>query len=330
MNDIGVYHTALSQFDAAEKVLKRALMMTERSYKINGELQISIITNMAEMFRAKGENETALLCADRVLQLMNEHYNRSNVGGDQIHNQDIFSRSVSSSTQQSTSPNSSSSLPPPSMIYSTQILSSLRKSQVYLILGKVISQCRHLQEGVVYTSMAFEKSLETDHGFSYSPLLLQRGIKDIAIQKLTNNAAHIQTTLDKDYMNLYYKKSPCFNDRISYIGLNTAPSSLIEYLREQQLEKSDDHFDNHNESTKNEISELFDLALKIEGGTKYESKLDVISKTNVAGVVGLALLDINYYYDQHLVAVNMEKEVNSEEREAFRNMLGLTTLDRQH
>ena len=72
MNDIGVYHTALSQFDAAEKVLKRALMMTERSYKINGELQISIITNMAEMFRAKGENETALLCADRVLQLMIE------------------------------------------------------------------------------------------------------------------------------------------------------------------------------------------------------------------------------------------------------------------
>ena len=75
MNDLGVYHTALLQFDAAEKVLKRALMMTERSYEINQELYIAIIANMAEMYRAKGEIETAVLYADRLLHLLNKCFN---------------------------------------------------------------------------------------------------------------------------------------------------------------------------------------------------------------------------------------------------------------
>ena len=66
----------------------------------------------------------------------------------------------------------------------------------------------------------------------------------------------------------------------------------------------------------------------MEGGTENASELETIAKTNVAGVVGLALLDINYYYNQHISAMKMEKEGNSEGKKAFRSMLGFATLDR--
>ena len=347
MNDLGVYHTALLQFDAAEKVLKRALMMTERSYEINQELYIAIIANMAEMYRAKGEIETAVLYADRLLHLLNKCFNHiyndikeeGKEGEGQVQGNDNAAAhflKVKTLSPSSSTPSLSSS-PSPLLIYSTKILSSLRKSQAYLILGNIISQCRHFQEGVVYTSMAFEKSLQAKHGFSYSPLLLQRGIKDIAIQKLINNAAHTQTTLDKDYLNLYYRGSPCFDEKSAAdIGLNTAPSKLLKYLEERRaVERSsnsnrDENYDNcnfHSEFMK-EINALYDLAVNIEkeGADGVSPMLDGMkSKTNVTGVVGLALLDLDYYYQQHLIAMKAANGGDVTKREAFRDMLGLTT-----
>ena len=76
-----------------------------------------------------------------------------------------------------------------------------------------------------------------------------------------------------------------------------------------------------------ETSALYDLALKIEEGSKGSSNMDVMSKSNVTGVIGLALLDLDYYYQQHLIATRMEKDGDFKEREAFRSMLGLTNLD---
>ena len=333
MNDLGAYHTILLQFDLAEKVLKRALMMVVRSHKINQELQISILTNMAEMYRAKGEDETALLYADRVLQLINGNLENSDVErvqgqGQGNHKNFVKVKPTSPTTLQSTSPFSPLLSPP--LIYSTQIFSSLRKSQIYLVLGKVISQCRHLQEGVVYTSMAFEKSLVAQHGFLYSPLLLETSLKDVAIQKLSNNAVYARTTLDKDYLALYCETSPYSGDDILGVGINSTPSQLIQYLQKWRAKLKDcldSHVDDHSEKIMKETSALYDLALKIEEGSKGSSNMDVMSKSNVTGVIGLALLDLDYYYQQHLIATRMEKDGDFKEREAFRSMLGLTNLD---
>lgn len=77
-----------------------------------------------------------------------------------------------------------------------------------------------------------------------------------------------------------------------------------------------------------EINALYDLAVNIEkeGADGVSPMLDGMkSKTNVTGVVGLALLDLDYYYQQHLIAMKAANGGDVTKREAFRDMLGLTT-----
>ena len=51
MNDLGAYHSCIGDFEASENILKRALMMSERSYRTNNDLQLSLLSNLAELYR---------------------------------------------------------------------------------------------------------------------------------------------------------------------------------------------------------------------------------------------------------------------------------------
>jgi hypothetical protein len=73
INDLAVMHMANRDYLSAEKQLKRALLMVERSYRVDNHLRSALIANLSDLHCISGNKDLSLQYADLLLPCINAH-----------------------------------------------------------------------------------------------------------------------------------------------------------------------------------------------------------------------------------------------------------------
>ena len=168
INDLAVMHTANKDYVAAEKSLKRALLMVERSYKVDTHLRSSLLGNLANVHRLTGNRESCLHYTEELLPLLSKTYTATKHAAVDIstlnpaesqESLDLFWKNLtqsSSNVAEETKTDNGGNIARDRFYNSRQLFSSIRKVQFFLSAGHSIGTSRLHEEGLIYLNKAFE------------------------------------------------------------------------------------------------------------------------------------------------------------------------------
>ena len=157
LNDLGVIEMSTGNITIAEKHFKRALLMAERSYRVDERLRGTLLCNLAECYRLGHDTERSLQNADSVVQLMNKIRNGASPG------RNNFSRETSIN-----------------FLWAKHLFPAFRMSQSYMIAGRCIGTQRNFEEGLIYFNTSFE-ILSEPFLKDMSPKFMSMALVDLAI-----------------------------------------------------------------------------------------------------------------------------------------------------
>lgn len=133
INDLGCCLYVKKDYPTAEKQWKRALLMANRSHRLNLDLQSTLVSNLCSLYAKTGRVEEALSNADSVLQVLSKN-----------------------STLSPTLQNGALASQPDSPFYWSKVAyPSFRRAQMLLLAGSTIARLRHFEEGMVHINHAF-------------------------------------------------------------------------------------------------------------------------------------------------------------------------------
>lgn len=159
LSDLGVMASANGDNFAALKHFKRALLMAERSYRVDDHLRSCLICNMAETHRKMRNTDESLASADRLIDILN----RLKYGDIQKWN-----LNNSADTYQ--------------LRWTKIIFPIIRTVQMYVTAGKCIGIQRNHEEGVIYMSTGIELLMNTQAKLNFwSPCITSMILVDLAM-----------------------------------------------------------------------------------------------------------------------------------------------------
>lgn len=302
---------AYGDLSAAEKGFKRALLMVERSYKIDTHLRSTLLANLSNVHRISGNKDSCLHYIEQLLPLLSPNYKvqkqasvdistlnpaESQEALDQFwkeltqpvsHNDDITKGDPKKIT-------TDSSTVPEKFYNCKHLFTSVRKIQFILLTGHCIGTMRLHEEGLIYMNMAFEAILSNsliEHA-GCDLLVKDSFILSAALMKLADLSNHSHVTrrkgisakhIEHDHVARLFKL-PYFRDK--YPSISDLDISLTSSFRDLKNAATQVY--------KSKISQQLTVKSIVRGDSEYERMLF----SNI-GVVGIALLDIEHYAAKH-------------------------------
>ena len=294
---------ANGNLSAAEKGFKRALLMVERSYKIDTHLRSSLLANLSNVYRISGNKDSCLHYTEQLLPLLSPNFKVQKQASVDISTLnpaesqqalDQFWKELTqpgySTTGETKDPIANSGTFSERFYNCKQLFTSVRKIQFILSTGHCIGTMRLHEEGLIYMNMAFETILSNSL-VEHAGCGLQVGdsfILSAALMRLADLTNHSQVTRRKGVSAKHIEhdnvarlfKLPYFRDK--YPSISDLDLSLSSSFRDLKNAATQVY--------KSKISQQFTEKNIMNGDSEYQRMLF----SNI-GVVGIALLDIEHY-----------------------------------
>jgi hypothetical protein len=311
INDLAVIHLSIEDYMNAEKQLKRALLMVERSYRIDNHLRSTLLANLSNVHRLTGNKELCLKHVDQLLPLLNGKHQQKKLDAVDIANLnpaedqeslDEFWRSLTEAKRVETdkleNQDREKSKTRDKFYYTRQVFTSVRSIQFSLCAGHCIGINRLHEEGLVYMNKAFgmillnsvgpqqEGDLSTWDTFLLSSALSK--LSELSEDSMKKRGRGLSAKhIEHDNVSLLFKL-PYFQ--------NQFPS-----VSDLDLSLASPHRDLKNAATQifKSRSSSGDTPARISNLSEYE----MLTLTGT-GVVGVALLDIEHHCPQPLPATS--------------------------
>ena len=200
---------AYGDLSAAEKGFKRALLMVERSYKIDTHLRSTLLANLSNVHRISGNKDSCLHYIEQLLPLLSPNYKVQKQASVDISTLnpaesqealDQFWKELTqpgySTTGETKDPIANSGTFSERFYNCKQLFTSVRKIQFILSTGHCIGTMRLHEEGLIYMNMAFETILSNSL-IEHAGCGLQVGdsfILSAALMRLADLSNHSQVT----------------------------------------------------------------------------------------------------------------------------------------
>jgi hypothetical protein len=168
INDLAVIHLASEDYLNAEKQLKRALLMVERSYRTDNHLRSTLLANISNVHRLTGNKDLCLKHVDQLLPLLNAKHQQKKLDAVDIANLnpaedqeslDEFWRNLTEAKRVETdkleNQDREKSKTRDKFYYTRQVFTLVRSIQFSLCAGHCIGINRLHEEGLVYMNKAF-------------------------------------------------------------------------------------------------------------------------------------------------------------------------------
>ena len=300
---------ANEDFTSAEKGFKRALLMVERSYKIDTHLRSSLLANLSNVHRITGNRESCLHYTEQLLPLLRSNYKAekqaavdiSSLNPAESHEAlDQFWKELTqpvsypettvTGTLNGTTGNGNDGFPREKFHNCKQLFTSLRKIQFLLSAGHCIGTMRLHEEGLIYMNKAFEIILSNSSIDQEGHDLLVRDsfIVSAALVKLADLSNHSQKERGRGVSAKHVE-----HDNLSRLFQLPYFRKKYPSITDLELSLTSPHRD-----LKNAATQIYKLNLSQQSSSNSVSKsfseYDRLLFSNI-GVVGIALLDIDQY-----------------------------------
>jgi hypothetical protein len=305
---LAVIHIANKDFLSAEKQLKRALLMVDRSYRVDIHLRSTLIANLSNVYRLTNNKESCIKFTDLLLPLLStlHHYKKldavdlSSINpGENQESLDRFWKSMTEVKINEIDKQAveDSNIPHTRDKYhcARHVFRSIREVQFFLFAGHCLGTCSVHEEGLVYINKAFAmiSSAATD-------TLVQgqeQGQDDFSLKEsfLLSTALLTLAELSHDSINVRGKElsskhipiddvaklfsSPYFKEKFPIVAaMNLTLTSSEVDLRNASIQVN-------NALSRNDASQVPCSILSVLDMTAFAG----------TGIVGVALLDIEHH-----------------------------------
>ena len=168
INDLAVIHIANKDFLNAEKQLKRALLMVDRSYRVDIHLRSTLIANLSNVYRLTNNKESCIKYTDLLLPLLSTLHQYKKLDAVDLssinpaENQESLDRFWKSMTEVKINEIDKQAVEDSNIPHTRDkyhcarhVFRSIREVQFFLFAGHCLGTCSVHEEGLVYINKAF-------------------------------------------------------------------------------------------------------------------------------------------------------------------------------
>ena len=295
-------HIASKDYSNAEKQLKRALLMVERSYRVDTHLRSTLLANLSNVHRLTGNKELCLHYTDILNRLLSNNPAESEVAITPLCDKLTYpSYNKGSTSEEGSDGETNNGTIRDRFYYSKDVFPSVRKIQFTMSVAHCIGTTRLHEEGLIYMNKVFEMillnvslfSVKSDEmicdsaGMGNKLLMRDTMLLPIAIARLADLAADSQKHRGKGISAKH----------IQYDNLSTLfklPYFQNKFPSVAQLELS---LTSNARDLKNAAVQIHKSQSSLQMKAEQASALSEYDRVLLSGVgiVGVALMDIEHH-----------------------------------
>ena len=306
INDLAVIHIANKDYLSAEKQLKRALLMVERSYRVDSHLRSTLIANLSNVYRLTNNKESCIKYTDLLLPLLSTTHQYKKLDAVDLstinpaENQESLDKFWKSITDVKIDEIEKQAKKDSSVPYirdkyhcAKHVFRSIREIQFFLFAGHCLGTCSVHEEGLVYINKAFAmiSSTVTD-----SP-----GQDVFSVRESFLLSTALLTLADLSHDSFQTRGTPLSSNHIPIDDVSKLFS--LPYFKEKFQSVA-----SMNLSLKSSEIDLRNASIEVNKALSKHNvsqvPFDILSELEMTafagtGIVGVALLDIEHHCPPH-------------------------------
>lgn len=279
--------------------------MVDRSYRVDSHLKSTLLANLSNVYRLKGNKEQCLQYTDQLLPLLSNAKKLSAVDLNDINpaadqeSLDLFWNSLSVPHKEETKKEGADKSNASDKYYFTKdAFTTIRKVQFTLFAGHCLGTCRLHEEGLVYINKAFEMILTSSRDpFDQKDQFLRQSFAlTTALSKLADLSDNSMRLRGRGLSAKHIK-----HDCVSLLFNLPHFRSTFPSVAELDLTLTSSFRDIKNAATQIYKSRL--SPIDSHKGTDNQLSEYEMTQLTGTGIVGIALLDIEHHCSPQLQTV---------------------------